>query len=267
MKIALGVFDGVHLGHQKVIERAHRVLTFHPHPNQGVHLLTTIPERQGLINNLDIVKFTTKLGQLTPEEFIRDFLVKKFKPSVVCVGDDYAFGYNRSGNLEMLKKFGEKYDFQIEVIKEVDYQGTPIRSSRIRHLLAESKVEEAAKLLGRNYQLSGKVVRGHGVGKTLGFPTANIQVDKNKLIPGIGVYSGEVIANNKLYPCAISIGERKTFEGHQVEVEAYILDFNENIRSKRITVFFKEYLRAQRKFSTKEELKAQITKDIDKIRG
>ncbi|MFC1517746.1 bifunctional riboflavin kinase/FAD synthetase [Candidatus Margulisiibacteriota bacterium] len=265
MKIALGVFDGVHLGHQKVIERAHRVFTFHPHPNRGIHLLTTLRERKELINNLEIVKFGPKIGSLTPEEFVRDFLVKRYRPEVVCVGEDYAFGYNRRGNVSFLRKLGKKYNYQVEIIPEVDIKGKPIRSSRIRRLLGERRIEEAAVLLGRDYQLSGKVVHRQGLGRKLGFPTANIKVDKNKLIPGTGVYSGKVIVANKLYPCAISIGEQKTFGGHNIEIEVYILNFKHNIYRKRITVFFEKFIRHQKKFSSAGQLVAQIKKDILKI--
>ncbi|MBU0580195.1 MAG: bifunctional riboflavin kinase/FAD synthetase [Candidatus Margulisbacteria bacterium] len=267
MKIAMGVFDGVHLGHIKVIERAHKVLTFHPHPNKGVHLLTTVAERKELINNLEVVKFSNKLGSLTPEEFVRDFLVKKYKPEVVCVGDDFAFGYNRSGNVETLKKLGEKHGFQIEVTPEVDIGGKPVRSSRIRILLGKGKVEEAAQLLGRDYKISGKVIHGRGIGKKLGFPTANIKTDKDKLIPKPGVYAGKIIVNNQLFPCAISIGEQSTFGGHHIEIEAYIFNFKHNIYRKKVTFFFEKFIRLQRKFKDKKALQKQIAQDIKKIKN
>lgn len=265
MKIALGVFDGVHLGHQKVIEKAHRVLTFHPHPNKGVHLLTTLAERKSLINNLEVVKFNEKLGKLSPEEFIRDFLVKKYKPQEIIVGHDYAFGYNRSGNVKSLKDFGKKYNFEVLEVGEIKYKGRPIRSSWIRQLLGKGKIEEAALLLGRNYSLGGKVVRGCGIGRALGFPTANVKVDENKLVPKSGVYQGEVIVGNKLFPCAISIGEQKTFNGHKVEVEVHIINFCGNIYHQRIKIFFNKFIRLQQKFANKEQLKNQIKKDVKLI--
>ncbi len=267
MKIALGVFDGVHLGHIKVIERAHRVITFHPHPNKGAHLLTTLPERQDLIQNLDVIPFNSRIGELTPEEFVRDILVKRFRPKTVLIGDDYAFGYNRSGSAKTMEELGRKYGFEVEIIPEVDSKGTPVRSSRIRHLLSEGKVNDAAELLGRDYSLSGKIVRGKGIGRTLGFPTVNVHVDKDKLIPMPGVYSGYCVVNNTLHTCAISIGERETFgKEHTVIVEAFLLNFKGDLYGKRITLFFEKFIRAQKKFKSAKALQQQIKKDIVRVR-
>jgi riboflavin kinase / FMN adenylyltransferase len=267
MKIALGVFDGVHLGHLKVIERVHRVVTLHPHPNTGVHLLTTLAERRDLINNLDVIKFNSRIGHLTPEEFIRDIIVKRYRPEAVCVGDDFAFGYNREGDVRTLKELGRKYGFAVEVVPEVDIKNRPVRSSRIRHLLGTGQVVEAAELLGRDYTISGKVVRGRGIGHKLGFPTANIRTDKDKLVPRPGVYSGHIIVANEYHPCAISIGEQETFGIERaVEVEAYIIGFSRNIYGKRVTLFFEKFLREQKKFKDKKALAAQIKNDVKKVK-
>ena len=191
---------------------------------------------------------------------------KRFKPKTILIGDDYAFGYNRSGNAKTMEELGRKYGFDVEVIPEVDSKGTPVRSSRIRHLLAGGKVRDAAELLGRDYSLSGKIVHGKGIGRALGFPTVNIHVDKDKLVPMPGVYSGYCVVNNALHTCAISIGERETFgKEYTIVVEAYLLDFKGNLYGKRITLFFEKFIRKQKKFKDKKALRSQIKKDVRKL--
>ena len=265
MKLALGIFDGVHIGHCKVIERAHRVLTLHPHPTTAAHLLTTLAERKALINNLDVLKYTPALGKLSPEEFVRDILVKKFRPESVFVGEDYAFGYNRTGNTALLKALGQKYGFSVEVVPEVIIKGKPVRSSLIRHLLSKGNIEDAAALLGRDYSVSGSVVRGKGVGRELGFPTVNLHTDENKLIPAPGVYAGHIIVNNTYHPCAINIGERRIGHNAHIELEAYILNFSADVYGKRVTLFFEKFLRTPKQFKNHKALAAQIKKDVQRI--
>ncbi len=265
MKLALGVFDGVHLGHQKIIETAHRVITFDPHPNKGVHLLTTLQERQDLIGNLDVLKFTSRIANMYPQDFIEQIIVRKYRPEIIIVGHDYAFGYNRSGKVDTLIELGKKYNFKVEVIDEVIIDGHPVRSSLIRKLLAKGDVKEANKLLGRDYVLTGKVVHGHGRGIGLGFPTVNLKTDVSKLVPGQGVYKGEAIYQNKIYKAAIFIGERQTFGEHERVIEAHLLNFHEQAYGKQVTLFFQDFLRPEQKFTGADQLIEQIKKDISRI--
>lgn len=267
MKIALGVFDGVHCGHQKIIEKAHRVITFNPHPNKGVHLLTTLAERKDLIGNLDVIKFTSRLANMYPQDFIEEIIVKKFKPEAIVIGHDFAFGYNRSGNAALLTELGKKFNFTTEIVAEVCIDGLPVRSSAIRRFLAKGDIKEANKFLGRDYMLSGKVVHGCGRGTGLGFPTINVEPEfANKLIPGEGIYKGEVIAQNKLYRAAIFVGERQTFDEHQRVLEAYLLGFSGDLYNQQVTLFFQDYLRPEQKFENQQKLISQIKADIEKIK-
>jgi riboflavin kinase/FMN adenylyltransferase len=269
MKLALGVFDGVHRGHQQVIERAHRVITFDPHPNTGIHLLTTLRERQDLIGNLDVIHFNRRLTNLSPRDFIKKIILPRYKNlEGIIVGHDFAFGYNREGNVSTLEALGKEFDFTVEVIPEYKIKGKQIRSSAIRRLLAQGDVTTANLYLGRTYQLTGKVVHGHGRGATLGFPTLNIEPDHpNKLIPCEGVYAGEVILDNKIYKAAIFIGECRTFGESEKVIEAHVLDYTGQAYGKTCTLFFNKYLRPEQKFSSQKKLIAQIKKDIARLRA
>lgn len=266
MKVAIGVFDGVHRGHQKVIEKAHRIITFDPHPHP-LQLLTTVPERQDLIGTLDVLKFNKAMASLSPAAFIEKYIVKPYAPEAIIVGHDFVFGHDRSGNIETLRELGNTFKFTVEEIPEYCHNGQPVRSSKIRDLLRNCKVAEANELLGRDYQLNGTVAYGEGVGHQLGFPTINIQLaDHRKLIPGYGVYSGEMIILNKLYRAAIFIGTRQTFNGTDTVIEAHLLDFDHQTYTKHCTLFIQKYLRPEHKFPTREALIEQIKKDVQQIR-
>lgn len=266
MKVAIGVFDGVHRGHQKVIEKAHRVITFDPHPHP-IQLLSTVSERQDLIGNLDVLKFNKALSSLSPEEFIEKYVVKPYAPEAIIVGHDFIFGHERAGNVATLRTLGKKFNFTVEEVPEYCHNSRPVRSSTIRDLLRASKIEEANELLGRDYQLNGTVAYGEGVGHQLGFPTINVKLeDPNKLIPGHGVYAGEAIVLNKIYRCAIFIGTRQTFNGKNTVIEAHLLDFDHQAYTKKCTLFVKKLLRPEQKFPTREALIEQIKKDVQQIR-
>lgn len=266
MKLALGFFDGVHIGHQKIIEKAHRVITFDPHPNKDVQLLTTLAERRELVGNLDVLKFTKKIQTMYPQDFIEKIIVRRYHPETIVVGHDYAFGYKRTGDLRMLIELGKKFKFNVEIVPEVNLAGEAVRSSAIRHFLEHGEVERAAKYLSREYSLAGKIIHGHGRGRKMGFPTINIKPDHaNKLVPGAGVYAGEVIVDNKLYPAAIFIGKRQTFNETKLVIEANLFNFIGNIYGKKAIFFFKKFIRPEQKFNSAEELAAQIKKDIKEI--
>lgn len=280
--VALGTFDGVHRGHQQVIKKAIReakkikaaslAITFDPHPQQliaperGLHLLTTLDEREELLANFGIdgvvvIPFNKRVQKLNYEQFVKKYLVDKLGIAKVVVGYDYAFGKGRKGGLGDLRALGKKYGFKVIVVPPVHRGALTIKSGLIRKLLSFGQFKEAKKLLGHHYQISGKVVRGFGRGKTLGFPTANLKVDQHKLIPAAGVYAGRVGKKK----AAIYIGSSPTFGLGQTVVEVYLLNFRGNIRGKNLQVNLDKRLRSDKQFADVEQLKVQIVKDINKI--
>lgn len=281
--VALGTFDGVHLGHQKIIKQtikyadrikaASLALTFDPHPQQlivperGLKLLTDLREREDLLAELGIdgvvvFDFNQHLRKLSDATFVKKYLVDKLGVRCVFVGYDYAFGKGRQGDAAHLKKLGKKYGFKVVVVPAVSLRHQAIKSRIIRELIGQGKFSQAVKLLGHPYQISGKVVRGSGRGKELGFPTANLQIDPHKLIPAHGVYTGK--ADGK--KCVVNIGARPTFGQDETVVEVHILNFKRNIRNKQLKVALTKRLRPELQFSDVEKLKGQITKDIARSR-
>jgi len=281
--IALGNFDGVHLGHLKVLKKAaafarkhgslSAALTFDPHPQQvvsperGLRLLTTISERKDLINatgvdDLIVIKFGERLRKMSYDSFVRDFLVGGFGVRKVFVGFDYAFGKKRKGDVRHLRRLGKRFGFSVSVVPAVSVGGVRVKSSSIRKLVSSGRFNEAVKLLGHPYVITGRVVAGKGRGRRLGFPTANINVDENKLIPLSGVYAGVVRALGGLHKCVVNIGARPTFPSGGNAVEVHILNFRRAIRGRVIEVLLSKRFRDERQFSDVRELKKQISRDV-----
>ncbi|MEA3492856.1 MAG: bifunctional riboflavin kinase/FAD synthetase [Candidatus Margulisiibacteriota bacterium] len=277
--VALGTFDGVHRGHRKVVKNAVKyadklgvaslAITFDPHPQQliipkrGLKLLTTLREREELFADLGVdgvvvVKFQKRTQQLSTEAFVKEYLVDKLGVRRVFVGFDYAFGKGRKGNTALLKEYGKKYGFKVSVVSPVSSGKHIIKSRIIRELVVSGKFAKAVTLLGHGYQLSGKVVKGYGRGESLGFQTANLQLDPHKLIPFPGVYAGYALGKK----CAIHIGSRPTFGEGNLAVEVHILNFRKNIRGKHLNVLLTKRLRDELQFSDVEKLKRQISRDI-----
>lgn len=277
--IVLGNFDGVHVGHQKLIGTALKyakrkrlpcfAMTFNPHPQEivspgrGLCLLTTLPERIELMRGLGvdgviIKEFSRKISKLSPEKFIYDFLVKHLKVRKVFIGYDFAFGHRRSGTISILKKLGGKYGFAVSAVKPVMTHGHIVKSSTIRDMLSIGDFSKAVKLLGHPYTITGLVVKGAGRGRKLGFPTANLRVAEDKLVPAHGVYTGK-IGDRK---CVVNIGSRPTFAEEKFAIEVHIPGFRGNMRGKVIRVELVERLRDEVHFSDVEKLKEQIGKDI-----
>ena len=282
--IVLGNFDGVHVGHRKLILEAvkyskkHRLpcyaMTFDPHPQEvispkrGLSLLTTLSERIELMRSLGvdgvIVKaFNKNIAKMPPETFIRHFLVGELKARKVFVGYDFAFGHKRTGTISMLKRLGSKYGFRVNAVKPVMTHGHVVKSSTIRDMLTRGDFSKAIKLLGHPYTITGKVVKGRGRGRGLGFPTANLKLEDDKLVPKHGVYFCKWNGRK----CVVNIGSRPTFAEERFAVEVHIPGFHGNLRGKTIEVQLLKKLRDEIHFADVEDLKAQIRKDIRKLKA
>lgn len=282
--VTSGTFDGVHLGHQKILKRLNEVaeltngesvvITFYPHPrsvispdNQIVKLLSTLDEKIELleksgVNHLLIVPFTREFSELSSEEFIQKILIDTIGTKTLVIGYDHRFGKNREGGFDYLKLNKEKYGFGIEEISRQDIENVGVSSSKIRKALQEGDVPSADHFLGRNYSLSGVIVKGKQLGRTIGFPTANIQVREiAKLIPLDGVYAVKVYYKDEAFGGMLNIGNRPTVDGTFQTVEVNIFDFDQEIYGEKLTVEFLQKIRNERKFNGLDELKAQIAKD------
>jgi riboflavin kinase/FMN adenylyltransferase len=284
--ITIGNFDGVHIGHQalfhEAIEKAESIggqsvaMTFEPHPlrvmrqNNHPPLITLYEQKSELIERTGIdvlicVPFTLEFAALSAEQFVKNLLVKKIGMKAIVVGQDYSFGKNRQGDLDLLKSYGPECGFEVIVaswIKSARALAERISSTRIRELVTDGRMEQAEKMLGRNYQIRGKVVTGRDRGgKLLGIPTANINLH-DELCPKTGIYAVTVECENKQLLGVANIGYSPTFEDHEFTVEVHILDFNENIYNKKIRVNFIKRIRDEIKFSNIDELIDQIKIDI-----
>ena len=269
ISVAIGIFDGVHLGHLHLIARAHRVLTFNPHPVPGTVLLTTLEEKKALIGNLDVLKFNKRFYRLTPENFVKKDLLRRYDLEKIYVGADFRFGYKRSGDTKTLKILGKKYGFDVEVVPLQKINGKVIKSSLIRQLIGLGKITEAAKLLGREYYLMGKVVHGSNRGHKLGFPTINIKSLEGKCLPKLGVYAGDVVVKNHSYSCGINVGIRPTFNDSKprVTVEANLVGYSGgSLYGQKVLLRFKSFIRPEQKFKDIGALVRQIKKDMTLIK-
>jgi riboflavin kinase / FMN adenylyltransferase len=281
--VALGTFDGVHLGHRQVLLRAGKeakkigahsaVITFDPHPQEivapgrGLRLLTTLPEREELfcalgIDSVIVFRFRKQLQQLTSAEFIKRYLVDKLGVRGVVVGYDYAFGRGRQAGVEELRRLGRQYSFKVAVVPPVKRGHHLAKSGKIRELLSSGDFNGAVRLLGHPYRITGRVTRGDGRGTRIGFPTANLKVDPRKLIPAEGVYFGQV--NDR--KCLVNIGSRPTFGRGKSQIEVHLLNFRGNLRGQTIAVDLSRRFRAEKQFADVDELVAQIKKDIARAR-
>lgn len=284
--VTIGTFDGLHLGHQKVINRlieiarSHGgesvVFTFYPHPRlviapqeTNLRLLTTLEEKKELfarsgIDHLIIFPFTQEFSQLTYSEFVEQILVKKMHTHCLVVGYDHRFGKNREGGFEYLQECAEEFGFEIEKLEVLLVDEAHVSSTRIREALEKGDVALANKFLGYRFTLHGTVVEGQRVGRKLGFPTANIVAsDPHKLIPGYGVYAVEVLISGKRYGGMLNIGSRPTFNKNadNRSIEVHIFDFSGDLYNKEITLIFVGKIRDEQKFSGVEALAEQLKKD------
>lgn len=288
--ITIGTFDGVHSGHQQIIAQLKAealaiggetvIITFHPHPRLVIgqatgklHLLNTLAEKEQLlrshgIDHLVLVPFTDAFAALSPESYVKDFLVEKFHPYTIIIGYDHKFGHNRGGDYHMLEDYAPQYGFLVKEIPPHVLHHVTISSTNVREALLAGNCDTANELLGYPYFFSGLVVKGNQLGRTIGFPTANLDIlDPHKLIPGNGVYAVEVTIGNDgtltAYKGMMNIGMRPTVNGTQRSVEVHLFDFDATIYGETLTVTVKKRLRNEVKFDGLEALKTQLAKDRD----
>jgi len=286
--VAVGVFDGLHLGHQQILRQALArragdrcvVVSFDPHPDlvlsprfRAVPPLTPLPERRERliamgVDELDVVPFTRELASLPPERFVEDFLIRRHAMRVLVVGENFACGRGRTGDVAWLKNYGASHAFQVEAVPLLELDGAPVTSTRIRGLLAEGQVAEAARLFGRRYSLAGVVVKGRAVGRTLGYPTANLQLRAEKLVPAHGVYAVWVHIGREpgLVMGAMSIGVRPTFGGGDATLEVFLLDWQGDLLGRELEVEFAHWLRPELAFESTESLVAAMGRDVEQTR-
>ena len=281
--VTIGTFDGVHIGHQKIIKRlvdiAHKkhlnsvVLTFFPHPrmvlqnNNDIKLLNTIEERETILSDLGldylVVKtFTKKFANLSAEEFVKNILVDKLNAKHIIIGYDHRFGKGRSANIDDLKSFGKQYDFEVEEISVQDIEDVSVSSTKIRNALNDGDILTANTYLGYNFYITGKVVKGKGLGRKIGFPTANLEIAEDyKLIPKNGVYVIKTSIENKLVYGMMNIGMNPTVNGTKKTIEAHFFNFNNDIYNQTLKIEFVARLRDEQKFESVELLKKQLKLD------
>ena len=291
--ITIGTFDGVHTGHQQIIkqliEAAKKVngesviVTFHPHPrkilgaSKEIKLINTIDEKIALlaakgIDHLVVIPFTEIFSQQTAEEYINDFLVAKFHPHTIIIGYDHRFGQGRKGDYHLMEEYSEKCNYHLLEIPAHVLNEVSVSSTRIREAIINADISTANELLGYHFFFEGLIVEGNRLGRTIGYPTANLKIiNEEKLIPGNGVYAVELsmvngesnIDNSPLtiHQGMMNIGNRPTINGTTKTIEVNIFNFDENIYGKTIRVFLKKHLRAEQKFSGLDALKEQLAKD------
>jgi riboflavin kinase / FMN adenylyltransferase len=281
--VTIGNFDGVHLGHQRLFDvveqRAYHsrgtsiAITFNPHPLQvlrpgGIKLISNCEQKIELIamsgiDVLVIIPFNKEFAATSAIRFVDEILIQRIGVKQLFVGYDYAFGKGRTGDISFLRQQGEEKGFSVTVIDAFYENDVLVSSTKVREMVTAGKMAETKKLLGRNYQIRGEVQRGkQRGGKEIGFPTANLHVDEEDLLPKYGVYVCQVICNDKSYGGVINIGFNPTFSENKLIAEVHIFDFNQDIYGKPIKVNLLHFLRDERKFSTIEELSAQIARDV-----
>jgi len=297
--ITIGTFDGVHSGHVQIINQLKKeaqenegeslIITFDPHPrmilnrqkNQPpIKLLNTLSEKIELlakqeIDHLVIVPFTVEFSNQTAEEYIADFLVAKFHPKTIIIGYDHHFGKNRSGDYKLLEKYQEEFNYQVKEIPAHVLDHVTISSTKIRQALEAGDIRTAHECLGYDYFFEGKVIEGNKIGRTLGYPTANLEIeDANKLIPADGIYAvnvsvgkenqaSDLFVPESFHQGMMSIGFRPTIGDDKKMIEVNVFDFNENIYGRTLRVYVKSFMRKEEKFENLEQLKNQIS--IDEI--
>jgi len=281
--LTIGTFDGIHIGHKKILERListaenqqleSLVLTFFPHPrmvlqkDSNIKLIHTIDERADILDtlgldNLIIQPFSKEFSRLSATEFVRDILVHQLNVKHIIVGYDHRFGRNRTANIDNLKEFGEIYGFTVEEISAQDIDAVAVSSTKIRKALEQGNLQIVNSYLGTEFQLRGTVAKGKGIGKRIDFPTANISIPQDyKMIPKNGVYIAKATIENNTYYGMMNIGNNPTVNGTVQSIEIHLLNFSDDIYYKEITVSILKRIRDEHKFDSIEILKSQLQQD------
>lgn len=288
--VTSGTFDGVHRGHQTILTRLAEVaqasggesvlITYWPHPrtvvsndSQNLKLLTTLDEKielldQAGVDHLIVIPFTRSFSELTSEEYVRQILIEKIGTKKLVIGYDHRFGRDREGGFDYIQAHQSEYGFEVEEIPRQDVEAVGVSSSKIRAALNEGNVHTANLFLGRPYSLTGTIVKGRQLGRTIGFPTANMQVDDpSKLIPANGVYAVSVEYAGQTLGGMLNIGFRPTVAGTNQTIETYIFDFDKDIYGEHMTLRFTEFLRPEQKFEGLPALVAQLKRDEEAARA
>ncbi len=286
--VTIGNFDGIHIGHQRIIEEVRRkaaeidgvsaLITFDPHPLSLLKpenlegLITPLPVKKRILEEMGIdvliiLKFEESFRGLEPEDFIRDVLVKRIGVSVLVLGYDFRFGKDAKGDVNLIEKLSEKYGFLFRKIDPVTLDGEKVGSNRIRKMIVDGDLLRVRDFLGRTFSVTGKVIYGAGLGKKIGFPTANLAFSENQLLPKKGVYITEVELHGNYYPSVTNIGFKPTLNLERISVETHILDFHKDIYGMEIEVKFYERIRDEMKFGSLEELRSAIAEDVKKARA
>jgi len=285
--VALGIFDGVHLGHRAILGTALTraradgleaiACTFDPHPmevlqpDRAPRPITTLEERLALIGETGIdavvvLAFTRELAAVEPEAFVKEVLLERLRAREIVVGYNHRFGRGARGDARLLQELGPRMGFQAHVVPPMTVEGAPVSSSEIRAALQRGDVTRAARDLGRPYSIAGPVTSGAGRGRTLGFPTANIESERPVLVAR-GVYRGRVLVDDTGHPAVVNVGVRPTFGETTLAVEAHLLDFSGDLYGRRVRLEFLERLREEMRFPSVEALKAQVARDIESARA
>ena len=283
--VTIGTFDGVHIGHKKIIERLTSsakennlesiILTFFPHPrmvlqkNANIKLINTMEERSQILertglNHIVIHPFSTEFSQLSAKEYVQQMLVKYLKAEKVIIGYDHRFGKDRTANIEDLVTYGNEFGFDVEEISQQDVEDVAVSSTKIRKALENGEIDKANKYLGYEFMLTGKIVKGKQLGRTLGYPTANMQImETYKLIPKNGVYVVKSCIDNQTYYGMTNIGNNPTVGGTKQTIETYFFDSDFNLYDKKIQIELLTRIRDEKKFNSTIELKEAMSDDED----
>lgn len=282
--ITIGSYDGVHAGHQQIIKRVNDLakeengesvlITFHPHPrlvinpnDTSLKLITSINEKIEVlkrygVDNVIVAPFSKAFSQQAPFEYVRDFLVKHFEPKRIVIGYDHRFGNKRRGGIELLKELAFSYNYEVEEIAKHEVDDIAVSSTKIRAAITRGDIKEVNAFLNHPFALTGKVVYGKQIGRKIGYPTANLEVERrNKIIPKAGIYAVHVFYNDEKYDGMLYIGNRPTLNGQDQSIEVNLFDFDGDLYGKTLYIEFIAHVRDDAKFDSLEALTIQITKD------
>jgi len=281
--VTIGNFDGVHLGHQQILQKLRdrarlenltsAVLTFHPHPARLLRpsaapaLLETLAQRLAAIaafgiDAVFVTRFDAALANLSPQEFVRQYLVDTMRAQAVLIGANFRFGHRQAGDAKLLSDLGRRHGFEVEIVPPITVDGVVVSSTAIREALGEGQVEQARRMLGRPFTLAGEIKPGTGRGRKLVVPTLNLATEQ-ELLPKSGVYATEAVVEGNTYRAATNIGVRPTFDGGHTTIESHLLDFDQNLTRGKLQLGFWARLRDERRFSGPAELREQVIRDIE----